>query len=171
MIYVRNKTRFNIYASGTIDGVRYANFTDPTVQKKLGITPVDEPLPPVDYDPKTWYKQELDQEPYVQYTKKDDKTIKFNRREELESFISQQEASTLLARPTREFMLTLFELEAVKAGLTPEQLTLVNPGYAKVKELDVAITAARNEVRSITAEIGDDRNLLPVDEKPTETSV
>jgi hypothetical protein len=78
---------------------------------------------------------------------------KQRRLEQLESFISSRESETLLARPTREFMLTLFELEAVKAGLTSEQLALVNPGYAKVKALDVEITAARDEIRTLSAEL------------------
>jgi hypothetical protein len=165
-IFKSTLKRANPFASYTDEnGVRYTRIPRELLEE------IAEPQPPKDYDEKLYFKVEVDDPPYVVYEKKSDFMLKYNRREELEGFIRQQEAETLLARPTREFMLTLFELEAVKAGLTPEQLALVNPGYAKVKELDVAITAARNEVRTITAEIGDDRNLLPVDEKPTETSV
>lgn len=155
ILYIRNGRRFNIYAGGVIDGVRYANFTSPDVQTKLGIIAVDEPLPPDDYSPELYTRNEIDDAPYVEYNKKPDEVLKYEQRERLEAYIAQTEASTLLARPTREFMLTLFELEAIKSGLTPEQLALVNPGYAKVKALDLEITAARDEIRTITAEIGE----------------
>jgi hypothetical protein len=155
ILHIRNGRRFNIYAGGVIDGVRYANFVSPEIQESLGITPVNEPLPPEDYSQEHYTRNEIDEPPYVEYNKKPDDVLKYERREHLEAYIAQTEASTLLARPTREFMLTLFELEAIKAGLTPEQLALVNPGYAKVKALDVEITAARDEIRTITAEIGE----------------
>ena len=70
MISIRNGRRFNIYASAEIDGVRYANFTDPAIRHQLGISQVDEPAAPEDFSYDTHTRQELDDAPYVVYERK-----------------------------------------------------------------------------------------------------
>jgi hypothetical protein len=65
MIQIRNGLRFNIYASATIDGVRYPNFTDRSLWPVVGITEVSEPEPPEDYTPEGWVREEMDVAPYV----------------------------------------------------------------------------------------------------------
>lgn len=70
-IHTRNGQRFNVYASGVVDGVRYPHFLDPKTQKALGITEVAEPKPPKAYDPDTHHRQELDAAPWVVYSKLD----------------------------------------------------------------------------------------------------
>lgn len=65
MIQIRDGLRFNIYASATIDGVRYPDFTDRSIWPKVGITEVDDPLPPPEYQPAGWVMEEIDAAPYV----------------------------------------------------------------------------------------------------------
>jgi hypothetical protein len=70
-----NQRRVNIYASATINGVTYANLTDPTVRQQVGIVEIADPVPPVDYSDETYYRTEQDEAPYVIYTKKSDEQI------------------------------------------------------------------------------------------------
>lgn len=65
MIQIRNGLRFNIYASATIDGVTYPNFTDRSLWPALGISEVEEPSPPAGYTPEGWVREERDEAPYV----------------------------------------------------------------------------------------------------------
>lgn len=64
MIQIRNGKRFNIYASGVIDGVTYPNFTDRSLWPALGISEVEEPTP---QDPDRFDRVETDDAPYVAY--------------------------------------------------------------------------------------------------------
>lgn len=75
MIYIRNGKRFNIYSRGEVDGVRYPNFTSPATQAALGITAVEEPLPPADYSKDTYDRVEQDDAPYVVYVQKSSEQI------------------------------------------------------------------------------------------------
>lgn len=64
MIQIRNGKRFNIYASGVIDGVTYPNFTDRSLWPALGVSEVEEPAP---QDPDFFDRVETDDAPYVTY--------------------------------------------------------------------------------------------------------
>jgi hypothetical protein len=153
MYYRYKDTKISFPFTHPETGVRYPAgwFDDKDDLDQWGLTRYPDPVRP-EFDT---LKQTLIALPNGEYALQDipAETQKQRRVEQLESFIAMRESETLLARPTREFMLTLFELEAVKAGLTPEQLALVNPGYAKVKALDVEITAARDEIRTLGAEL------------------
>lgn len=76
-MFIKDNRRFNIYAGAVIDGVRYANFTDPYLRLSLGITEVADPAPPVEYleNPDHYYVTEQDEAPFVVYTRKDDEQI------------------------------------------------------------------------------------------------
>lgn len=69
-MFIRDNKRFNIYASATIDGVTYPNFTSPELRTQLGITEIPEPQSPEDYTEDTYYRTEQDTDPYVVYEKK-----------------------------------------------------------------------------------------------------
>ena len=74
-MFIKDSKRFNIYASQEIDGVRYANFTDPALREQLGILEIPDPVPPEDYTEDTYYRTEQDTEPFVVFTKKSDEQI------------------------------------------------------------------------------------------------
>lgn len=74
-MFIRNGTRFNVYASAVIDGVTYPNFFDARLQEQLGIQEVQEPVAPEDYSDKLYYRTEQDDAPYVVYTRKSDEHI------------------------------------------------------------------------------------------------
>lgn len=75
-MFIRDSKRFNIYASTTIDGVTYPNFTSPELRGSLGITEIPDPTPPADYSEETYYRTEQDDSPYVVYTKKSAEQLK-----------------------------------------------------------------------------------------------
>lgn len=58
--------------------------------------------------------------------------------------IATLERETLLARPTREFMLGMMVQLAAQQGVSEPQLYADNPGYRKVKDLDDRIKSLRN---------------------------
>lgn len=60
--------------------------------------------------------------------------------------IATLERETLLARPTREFMLGMMVQLAAQQGATEPQLYASNPGYRKVKDLDEHIKALRSQL-------------------------
>ena len=74
-MFVRNGTRFNVYASAVINGVTYPNFLDAGLREQLGIQEVQEPSAPEDYSEKLYYRTEQDEYPYVVYTRKSDEQI------------------------------------------------------------------------------------------------
>lgn len=86
-MFIRENKRFNIYASATIDGVTYPNFTSPELRTQLGITEIPEPQSPEDYTEDTYYRTEQDTEPYVVYTKKS--------QEQLDELAAQKEAQRI----------------------------------------------------------------------------
>lgn len=152
MIYIFKATqkRVNPFAAyADENGVRY-----PRVPREL-LDEVPEPSPPEDYSEDTYFRVEVSDAPYVVYERKPREMLLSERRSRLESDIAQKEASTLLARPVRDVLLVLMETTAAQQGITPKQLEQVNPGYAKVKQLDREIAAARDEIRTISAEIGE----------------
>ena len=74
-MFIRNNTRFNIYSTQVINGVRYADFTSPAARKLLGISEVAEPASPADYSDETYYRQEQQESPFVVYTRKSDEQL------------------------------------------------------------------------------------------------
>lgn len=74
-MFVRNGTRFNVYASAVIDGVTYPNFLDAGLREQLGIQEVLVPPAPEDYSEKLYYRTEQDEYPYVVYSRKSDEQI------------------------------------------------------------------------------------------------
>ena len=66
--------RINPYSNIEVEGVTYygniLQFHD--ILSTLGIHEIEEPVVPDEYDQEFWYKQEVDESPYVIYTKKDD---------------------------------------------------------------------------------------------------
>lgn len=83
MIQIRNGLRFNIYASGVIDGVRYPNFIDRSTWPGLGITEVAEPAPPADYSDDLYRRMETDEAPYVAYVRRPAEEVTATRWERL----------------------------------------------------------------------------------------
>lgn len=69
-LHIRGGRRFNIFAGSVIDGVRYANFRDPGLWAGLGISEIDEPAPPDDYDDMLYQRVESDEAPYVTYAQR-----------------------------------------------------------------------------------------------------
>ena len=74
-MFIRNGTRFNVYASAEIGSVTYPNFLDAGLREQLGIQEVQEPVAPEDYSDKLYYRTEQDEAPYVVYTRKSDEQI------------------------------------------------------------------------------------------------
>lgn len=76
-MFTKDGRRFNVYSGAVIDGVRYANFTDPALREQLGITEVADPAPPAGYleNPDHYYVTEQDDAPFVVYTRKSDEQI------------------------------------------------------------------------------------------------
>lgn len=73
----KNGKRINVAGAIQHDGVTYNGnvLMFPVVVQALGITEVDEPQPPNDYDPELYFRSEIDDEPYVIYTRKSDEQI------------------------------------------------------------------------------------------------
>ena len=86
-MFIRDNKRFNIYASATIAGVTYPNFTSPELRTQLGITEIPDPTPPADYTEETYFRTEQDDAPYVVYTKKS--------QEQLDELAAQKEAQRI----------------------------------------------------------------------------
>lgn len=88
-MFIKDNKRFNIHAPCEINGVRYPNFTDPTLRGSLGILEIPDPVAPEDYSEETYYRTEQDTEPYVVFTKKSDEQI---QQVMLNKFITAMEA-------------------------------------------------------------------------------
>ena len=140
-MFIYNGKRINIDAPFTAaTGVTYANLRDPHIRGVYGVQEIVEPSPPEDYSDETYYRTEQDDAPYVVYTKKSYEQLEQLRKSKIQSQIDTMEASVMLPRVTREFMLLSME-----AQFTPEQLE-ANFGYKKVKEFDLAIAALRAQL-------------------------
>lgn len=70
MIYTLNDRRVNIAAPLDLDNVRYPNMRDAKLRERLGVVEVEEPAPPADYSPDTYFRMEVDRPPYVIYEAK-----------------------------------------------------------------------------------------------------
>lgn len=85
-MFIRDGKRFNIYAPVSFNGARYSNAVDPTIRQLLGVTEIPDPEPPVDYSEETYYRSELDEPPYVIYTKKPDELLATLRWEKIKAY-------------------------------------------------------------------------------------
>lgn len=66
--------------------------------------------------------------------------------------VKMMEASTLMPRPVREFLLAQMEDKAKADGVSPGDLYANDPAYRRVKDLDNAIRAKRAEHTAWLAE-------------------
>ncbi len=74
-MFIQNGKRVNINAPIVFNNVQYPNLADPQLRKLLGVQEVPEPEAPADYDRDLYYFHELDEAPYVVYTKKSDEQV------------------------------------------------------------------------------------------------
>lgn len=143
-VFKDTKKRANEFAAYTdANGNRY-----PWVPRDL-LEVVDTPTPPEDFSDETYFRTELEDAPYVVYTRKPDEMIVQAQKGKLQAQIDALEGDNPMARPTREFMLMVMEKEAVAAGFTVEDLRANHIAYRKVKELDEQIADLRSQIAAL----------------------
>ena len=91
--------RINPYSNIEVEGVTYyGNILQfPDILSTLGIHEIEEPVVPDEYDQEFWYKQEVDESPYVIYTKKSDDQIEEIKRNRLQLQIDALERNSNLS--------------------------------------------------------------------------
>ena len=128
----------------TINGVQYPanwlNLSTPEDKELLGLTEVVTVGTRED-DKYFWVSETLEGSiRTIVNTPKDPEQIAAMVRAEKQAEIDRLEATSLLPRVTREFMLIAFEAQAAAAGVDPT----TNFAYTKVKELDDSIKVLRS---------------------------
>lgn len=74
-IFTYNGKRISIDAPIVYKNVQYNNLYDPNLRATIGIIEHPEPQPPEGYDPDFYYKNEIPEAPFIQYTRKSDEQI------------------------------------------------------------------------------------------------
>lgn len=78
MIHIKDGKRFNpqsLKGKRAPDGSLRTNYPNAQDLIELGVTQIDEPQPPVDYHPDTHDRFEIDDAPYVLFSRKSDEQI------------------------------------------------------------------------------------------------
>jgi hypothetical protein len=140
MFIDKNQRRVNIHAPYLAENGTVYVLTEPSSRQEAGVTEIADPVPPEDYSEATYYRNEIDDAPYVIYTKKSDEQLETARKGALQAQIDSLEQSALMPRATREFMLLSME-----SMFSAEQLAQ-NPGYKAVKAFDAKIAELRSQL-------------------------
>jgi len=130
--------RINPHADIEVDGVTYyGNILQfPDAVSALGIREIAEPEAPADYDQEFWYRQEIDEAPYVIYTKKSDDQIAAIKNARIQSQIDAIEIETRMSRQVREFMLS-------------QPNAASQSWYAAIKSADDRVSEARSRLLGV----------------------
>ena len=69
-MFIYNGKLLNIFAPIEVNSIKYPNLLDPQLRQTLGVQEIPEPNPPTDYSEELYSRTEIQEPPYVAYTKK-----------------------------------------------------------------------------------------------------
>lgn len=150
--------RVNIYAPYVSNqGVRFSDLTNPQVRLELNIVEQAEPEPPQDYNEWDYFRTEIDDAPYVVYTRRSQLVIDKAHNERVLAQIEAKEVASKMNRTVREQLIeTTIERAAAKFGVTLAQaeagLYANNLAFKRFKDLDTEIANLRATLRTIPQE-------------------
>jgi hypothetical protein len=76
-MFIRNNKRFDVYGAYVINGESFGAgaFLNQEIRDRMQVTMLSDPAPPDDYSPDTYDRREINDAPYVVYTRKSDEQI------------------------------------------------------------------------------------------------
>jgi hypothetical protein len=145
--------RVNIYAPYTdADNNRYGDLTDPALRLILNVVEITDPTPPEGYVENEFYRTELDDSPYVVFTRKPQGIIDAEHNARILAQIDAKEVASKMNRTVREQMIEItIERAAAKNNVSLAQaeaaLYAGNIAFRRFKDEDTKIAQLRAKLR------------------------